>query len=461
MSDYTDFSCAPQTVCSEGVCFTSECWPCGPSSSGFSSCCDYSTSSRSSSLDMSTGSLYASSASAADTFRSSYDTNKSVADHVREGSFIQSNRTPRLDQNDRVAGEPAKIVVTNDASVTPDFVVRQDGKVEVVGNPDAGNGTYRVQVEPGADQKVTDSLVGYLNDRIKAKEPNMQVSLLADPGLVSEEVSRRFTPPAPKPEDESSPDENPPPEDDSPSNPGGGGCPSSPDSPSDYPDEQPTDTPTDQPTDTTVPPVPQGPMDAILDAARLNNWDNNTLGALGAYEVDMTNWFSSWLDDEMLAELGKPPDFRKLAKVMAKHKGKMQAKMAERLGNMREQGDTQGADKIESMFSKLMDEKNTSFHENFGIFLNSQLPGGRNATGEEMNTFMDKDMQKAIASSRMADIAHEQKVRLKDLPPDQAAKMALAGALGHMPSPEELNKYNQFVQSVQTRYKPGTNKPIG
>lgn len=457
MSDCCDFSSAPSTVCSEGACFTSECWPCGPSS--FSSCCDSSVSYSSSSLDMSTGSLYSSS-QATESFRaSSFDTGKSAQDLVRDGSFIQSNRTPRLDQNDRVAGEPAKIMVTNDASVTPDYVVRQDGKVEVIGNPDAGNkGTYRIQVEPGADQKVTDDLVNYLNDRIKSREPNLQVSLLADPGLVSEETARRFTPENNPQNNEDTPEDTPPEDDYAPNDPGGGGdCPNCPDnSPSDYPDDSsPTDSPEDQPVDNPLPPAqPAGPMEPLLDAARLNNWDNNTHGALGAYELNMGNWFSSWLDEEMLAELGDPPDYRKLAKVMAKHKAKMQAKMADRLGNMREQGDTQGADKLESMFNKLFDENDKTFHENFGIFMNSQLPGGRNATGEEMNQFLDMDLQKAIASSRMADIAKEQNVKLKDLAPEQASVMALAGALGHMPSQEELNRYNQFVQAVRTRYKP-------
>lgn len=430
-----------------------------------SSCCDSGPARASSTLDFGSGSLYTASAGTDTLARSSFDSRKGVTELVQEGSFVQSNRTPRLDQNERAAGEQPKIIVSNDASVTPDYIVRQDGKVEVVGNPDNGanaQGVYRVQVEAGADPKTTDALVSYLNDRIHQKEPSAEVSLLASPGLVSEEVQKNFnTKPAPEQNPENPNEENPPPEDDYPSNPGGGGCPGG-DCPSPGPEDSPEDSPapTDNPLDQTNPMdntvIPAGPLDSILDAARLNNWDNNTNGSLGAYEVGVCNWFSSWLDDEMMAELGNPPDFRKLGKVLAKAKNnpKFKAQMSARLNNMREQGDTAGAEKIEGLFNKLGDEKETAFAENFGIFLNGQRPGGRNATGEEMANFFDKDLQKAIASSRMSDIAHAEGVKLKELNPEQASKMALAGALGHMPSPQEIADYNKYVQSVQNRYKP-------
>lgn len=412
---------------------------------------------------MSTTSLY-SGAGSESIARATFDPGKSVGDLVKEGSFIQSNKAPRLDQNDRVAGEQPKVIVSNDDSVTPDYIVRKDGKVEVVGNPDAGNNAhsvYRVQVEAGADQKTTDALVSYLNNRIRQKDPSASVGLEAAPGLVSEDVAKQFNtkPNNPDKNEETPEDTNPPPEDDYPSNPGGGGgCPDSPDN---YPeDNSPSDTLPEQTPPSDTPLLPQGPLDNILDAARLNNWENNTHGALGAYEVGMVNWFSSWLDAEMLAELGDPPDYRKLAKVLAKHKNnpKFKNAMNARLGNMREQGDSKGADKIEGLFNKLSDPNESAFAENFGIFMNSQRAGGRNATGEEMNTFFDKDMQQAVASSRMSDIAKEQGVKLKDLNPDQAARFALAGALGHMPSDKEMTDYNKYLQLVQSRFKP---KPIG
>lgn len=472
MSDCMEFSCAP-SVCSEGSCFSAECWtPSCCSTVSMASCSDYSSACRTSaSLDLGTSNLYSSSA-ASDAYRaSSFDSHKSTSQLVQDGAFVQSNLAPRLDQTERVAGEQPKIIVTKDASVTPDYIVRQDGKVEVVGNPDAGDkphGVYRVQVEPGADQQATDKLVKYLNDRIHQKEPAADVSLNADPGLVSDETARSFKvapidkkdePPAPDtPQD--NPEDNPQ-DDSSPCNPGGGDCPNSPNNPSDD-SPSPQDTPPDNtPPSDTSPQMPAGPMDGLLDAARLNTWDNNTLGQLGAYEISPAGWFSSWLDDDMMEELGHPPNFKLLGKVLAKHKNdpKFKNAMAARLGNMREQGDTKGADKIEGVFNRLSDEKESTFAENFGIFLNSQRPGGRNATGEEMANFFDKDMQKAIASSRMADIAHDAHLKVKDLPPDQAAKMALAGALGHVPSEKEMSDYNKYVQAVASKYKPA--KPAG
>ncbi len=464
MSDCMDFgSCGPSISCSEGACF-SECWgpSCGDSYVSYvSSSSDYSSfsSSSSSSLDMNTSNLYSSSQVAEPIARGAIDSSKSVSALVQDGTFIQSNKAPRLDQSERSAGESPKVIVTNDASVTPDYIVRQDGKVEVVGNPESGDkahGVYRVQVEPGADQKTTDDLVKYINDRIQTKEPSSQVTLDAAPGLVSESVASLFNRPAPENNDETNPDdENPPPEDDySPSDPGGGDCPNS---PSDDPPYDPQDTPDEQPDNQPLPDsepfAPKGPIDDILDASRLNSWENNTLGSLGAYEVNMVNWFSSWLDAEMLAELGDPPDYRKLGKVLAKHKAKFQQGMNSRLDNMKEQGDTAGAEKLENLFNRI--ENDPTFAENFGIFMNSQRggEGSRNATGEEMNNYFDKDLQKAIASSRMSDIAHEAGVKIKDLPPDQAAKMALAGALGHVPSEKEMADYNRYLQVVQDRYK--------
>lgn len=469
MSDCCDFG-GGQSVCIDGggggggTCFSGECW--GPSCYSVSSSSSFDSgisrsSSSSSSLEMGTSNLYASSTAGESSISraATIDSRKSVTDLVQEGTFIQSNKTPRLDQNERAAGEPPKIMVSNESAVTPDYIVRQDGKVEVIGNPESGDkahGVYRVQVEPGADQKVTDDLVKYLNDRIHQKEPSASVSLDAAPGLVSEDTQKLFTVAPPKNEEQPNPEE-PPPEDtpdSSPSCPGGGDGPG----PSDTspPEDSPSDTPPDaNPIPPDAPLTPKGPMDDILDAARLNSWDNNTIGALGAYEINMTNWFSSWLDDEALAELGNPPDFKKLGKALAKMKNNPKAKeaMDARLNNMREQGDTAGADRIQNLFNKLTDPTQGTFQENFGVFMNSQRPGGRNATGEEMATFMDKDMQKAIASSRISDIAHQANVKVKDLPGDQAAKLALAGALGHIPTDKEMSDYNQYVQAIRGRYK--------
>lgn len=475
MSDCMDFNCAPAGTCVEGPCFSGECW--GPScDSGFasasysSSFSDSSVSRTSATLDMNTGSIYGSAATD-NLSRGSMESHKSASDLVQDGTFVQSNKAPRADQAERTAGEQPKIIVTNDNTVTPDYIVRQDGKVEVVGNPDSGDkahGVYRVQVEQGANQQVTENLVNYLNDRIHAKEPSASAQLLADPGLVSEETSRRFSAPAPAPDSPTNPEDpqnqpqDEPPPDDGGCNPGGG-CPGGGDCPSDTSPPEDNPTPSDNPTPPENQPAPESfapqmPMDNILDAARLNSWDNNTAGALGAYEVNMGNWFSSWLDAEMLEELGHPPDFKKLAKVLAKAKNnpKFKEAMDSRLNNMREQGDTAGADKINDLFNKLTDPKETAFQENFGVFLNSQRAGqpeSRNATGEEMATFMDKDMQRAIASSRIADIAHQAGIKVKDLPADVASKLALAGALGHVPNEKEMTDYAQYVTAIQSKYR--------
>ncbi len=475
MPDCIEFSSAPVSM--EAPCFTSaECWApsCTSVGSVMSQPVESSASRVSStagSLELNTHSLYGASVATA-----ALDSHKSAGDLVQEGTFVQSQLAPRADQTERQAGEQSKVIVSNDATVTPDYIVRKDGQVEVVGNPDAGDkahSVYRVQVEPGADPKATDALMNYLNDHIRQKDPGADLSLEAAEGLVSAEIANKFTA---KPSNPDTPPEqdNPPAPEPSPNCPGGGGgggdCPGGgggDDQPQDNPQPSPQDNPNPNPDAPDSPPQPDAPSvasssyDNLLEAAQLNSWDNNTNGSLGAYEVNAGTWFGSWLDDDMMEELGNPPDYRKLGKVLAKHKNdpKFKAGMAARLGNMREQGDAHGADTIEHLFDRLGDEHNSNFAENFGIFLNSQRPGGRNATGEEMNEFFNKDIQKAIASSRMADIAHDAHVKVADLAPEQAAKLVLSGALGHVPSDKEQSDYSKYMQTVVSKYK--TNKPNG
>src|SRR5579883_3231934 len=155
MSDCMEFSCSP-SVCVEGPCLAGECWA--------PSCCstvsDVAPMRVSSSLEMNTSSLYSSHVSAEAPRAAALDSHKSSSDLVKDGTFKQSNLTPRLDQTERNPGEQPKIIVTKDSSVTPDFIVKKDGQVEVVGNPEAGDkahSVYRVQVEEGADQKNTDA----------------------------------------------------------------------------------------------------------------------------------------------------------------------------------------------------------------------------------------------------------------------------------------------------------------
>ncbi len=448
-------------VCVEGSCNFTSCFDGGSSYQSFCTgpSCEVGVSRVSSSLDLNTGSLYGNSA----------DTSAIKAPVQAEATMKPSNMTPRQDQGEVAKpGEPPKIIVSNDASVTPDFIVKKDGNVEVVGDPFSGDkphSVYRVQVEAGADQKQTDALVSQINDRIKQKDGRAETTLYATPGLVSDDLRKAFErTPSPLPqENETNPQENPqdqppvPEDGDSPSNPGGGGCPGG-----DCPGPSPSDDSTPPPSDETAPPqetlpdtpaVITTPMDNLIDAARLNTWENGTNNALGAYEMNMGGWYTSWLTPEMLEELGNPPDYRKLGKILAKHKNnpKFQKNMEARMNNMREQGDNISADKISAEFNKLSTD--SMYAENFGIFLNGQQ-SGRNATGEEMQNFFNKDMQKAVASSRIADVAHEAGVKIKDLPAQKQITMALAGALGHVPNQEEMKNYEKYLQVVGERYKP-------
>lgn len=382
------------------------------------------------------------------------DASKSISQMVQDGTMVKAEKAPVPEQRPCAEGEQPKITVTKDASQPADFIVKKDGKVEVVGDPESGSkphSQYRIRVEEGADQKVTDDLVTYLNN--KAKADNKTATLDAEEGLVSAAVKDQFAKPEEKlPEEKELPEELDGKQD--------GGCPDGNCGPGPRPDTNPDDqlepdkgdNNLEPEKDTRPPSAVKPPIDVLRDSIRSSAYDNVKAGELGAYNCNYLGWVGSFLTEEMLEELGNPPDMKKLGKVLAKYKNdpKFKAKMDARLQNMKDQGDTESAGRIEGMFNKLAtDEK---FANDMGNFLNGQRDK-TDATKDDLAKFFDPKMQDAVANCQMADAAKEMGVKLKDMNEQQAGDVALAMLLGHKPSDAEKQSYANYVSTISDNFK--------
>ena len=382
----------------------------------------------------------------------SIDSSKTVAQMVQDGSMVKSDKPAVLEQKPVAEGEQPRITVSKDSGQPADFIVRKDGKVEVVGDPESGSkphADYRIKVEDGADAKVTDELVSYLNNKIRESDSKFQPTLQADEGLVSDAVKNMFAKPEDKVPDELpeelDPDRSPPSPD---CGPGPGPGPNTDVDPNDQIEPDKGDGNLDpeksRPT--------KAPVEVLRESIKTSTYDNGKANELGAYNCNYLGWVGSFLTDEMLAELGTPPDMKKLGKVLAKYKNdpKFQAKMAEHTQNLKDQGDTGSAEKIEGMFNRLSsDEK---YAADFGNFLEGQK-AGTPATKEELAQFFDPKMQDAVASSKMADAAKEMGVNLKNMNEQQAGEVALAILLGHKPTDTEKQTYGNYVSTITDNFK--------
>ncbi|MBY0551632.1 MAG: hypothetical protein K2W95_30395 [Candidatus Obscuribacterales bacterium] len=404
-------------------------------------------------LELNTAKLYAGDSNTVKA-ATTLDASKSISQMVQDGTMVKSDKPQIPEQRPCGDKETPKITVTKDASQPADFIVRKDGKVEVVGDPEAGSGPhkdYKIRVEEGADQKVTDELVNYLAN--KCLQGEKKPTLQADEGLVSDAVKQQFAPPQEEklPEEKELPDELDPDK-------------SGP-SPNCGPDGGPGPTPDTNPDDQLEPDKggdkiepekdarpTKAPIEVLRDSIRSSAYDNVQANSLGAYNCNYIGWFGSFLTEEMLEELGNPPDMKKLGKVLAKYKNdpKFKAKMDQHVQNLKDQGDTESAGKIEGMFNKLAtDDK---FADEMGTFLNGQLKGD-NATKEDLAKFFDPKMQDAVANSQMADAAKEMGVKIKDMNEKQAGELALTMLLGHKATEAEKQSYANYVSTISDNFK--------
>ena len=119
---------------------------------------------------MNTSSLYG-----AET-KASFDTSKSVQQQISDGKFKQSDKVPP-EHTELKKDEQPRVSITNDTGKPADFTVKKDGSVEVHGNPESTKpfSEYKIAVEAGANQKVTDALASYLRDRLVKSGDNINM----------------------------------------------------------------------------------------------------------------------------------------------------------------------------------------------------------------------------------------------------------------------------------------------
>jgi hypothetical protein len=399
------------------------------------------------------------------------DAGKSITQNIEAGNLKKTDDAPPEHQPVADKAQPS-IKVEPDKGQPCDFKVKADGTIEVHGDPEQSTkplSEYKIAVEEGADKKQTDALVSYLKDRLT--DQGYQPTLNAGPGLVSDAIRDAF-----KKKDEDSNDIN--------DNGGldnndggcdGGGCDGGgggggggggDDTNLDTDDGKDNKDGGDKHDGNNDSGRKQSGYDALRNAFQIRdgngnvNYDNATANSLGAYSMNVGNWFVNCLTPEMLEELGDPPDWSKLGKVLKKHANdpKFKAKLQQKVQNMKDQGDEAGAKTLDNMFEKLTHDD--AFAEGFGQFLQHQSEG-KNATPEEMKTFFGKDVQDAMMGSQISDNAKELHIDLKNATEKQAADLALASIAGTKLTEEkkqELMKdpnspYRHYVDEIVNRFK--------
>lgn len=396
-------------------------------------------------LPLNTASLYGSDKVSAP---NSFDSSKSIQQHLSDGNFKQSSK-PAPEHTELKDKQQPQITVSKDTGKPADFTIKADGSVEVHGNPENSGkrpSEYKIAVEPGADQKVTEGLVNYLKDRLEKSGDNVKPTLNAESGLVSEDVRKSFEPPEDI-DDKDDPDKDQIDDQDRNNNGGGGNNNNGgrDDNGRDLEDDKDggKDDITDDPKDdkkvesvSSLEALKQS-LIASTDASGNPNWENGTAGSLGAYSMDAVPWFASYMTSEMLDELEeidpktgkKVINWKKLGKVMAKHANdpKFQKLMQGHVDSMKGQGDDQSASTMQSLIDRL--QKDSNFADGFGAFLQNQQER-KNATPEEMKNFFSKDVQQAALSSQMSDLATKLDIKLKDMNEKQAGDLALAMTMG-------------------------------
>jgi hypothetical protein len=397
--------------------------------------------------------------------------------------FKQTDATPPV-HTTLEQGQQPKITVTSDTSRPADFHVKADGTVEVSGKPFDGNkplSEYTVSVDKGADPKLTENVVKQIAEDVSKKAPDAKPFLDSETGLVSEDLQKQYqksTNDGGKENEDSEdiPDGNENGGTDGGG--GGGGCDGGggggggggddTDMDTDEGGDRNRDDSTDNGRDgeggdhnrQTL-----GAQDALrqalatnLDGAGNPNFENGTAKSLGAYSMNFNNFVSSWLTDEMLEELGHPPDWSKLGKIMKKYANdpKFKAKMGEHLDALKQQGDDTSGKAIEGMFDKLANDD--QFAKGFGDFMNNQEQG-KPATADEMKTYFGKDIQDAAINSKMADVATPMGIKLKDMNEQQAADVSLGMLVGHKVTDSEKAEllkqkmYSDYIDQVRQVYK--------
>lgn len=430
-----------------------------------------------------------------------FDPKKSVAellnDSSLQGRFRVADQQANPNDATRIADKlgpnekPNIKVVYQDHSDNnpnkpqPDFIVKKDGTIQVVNNPEAnGDKEIVVQVErakgetdapPAAQQKATDELVDYLAQRLADKYPYPQsttpdgqvtknVPIEDKQNLVSDNVEKKYGNGA-KPEVPNLPQ-----------------APEVPQSVRDTSDAMNRTSGSGgsrnfgrDSVDQSFPQrdVPQalnesngvaGVKDAIASVMRAKNDEVRTRSdgrkQVGRYGMG-SGHFGGWLGDILGIDLGDPPDMAKLAELLKKHP-ELRQKLAAAMKKAQQGGqDGKGTKLPEGFADKFQVGEDGNFKDQKFVdgFLNfgDKLSGTKgDISSAEVNQFMPKELQDVIATDRVESYARQMGVQDPNkMNAQEAGKVGVAMYLGRVPTEQEMADptYQKYAQDFGNMYQ--------
>lgn len=439
-----------------------------------------------------------------------FDSTKSVEQQIKEGIFKQASDATPSHHNSLEASKTPKITVVYenknpDAPTTrPNYIVKKDGSISVVRNPEGTPHDAEVVIQVARDAKQTgapdkvqqraiDELVAYQGDRIVEKfgadlkeiaTPHgklKQVEIKDAQNLVSDKIEQRFGDKLPPDVSKFAP----------PSMPvdvkhtsemmnrvqGSGGHITIPRQSA--PDRHRGDA-TPAGVDQMIPvrTVPQTPketnsMAAIKDAAAAlfepdhkhpyqtikENSDHSY--RIGRYGLNQ-GFTLLGLAELMGVDLGDPPDIAKLKAYLQQHPQALEKSIQAYAARTQQDADNAHLppndplrESIKNLqhFAKSLD--NPQFQNEFVKFLNDMNGSGQPISHERLSRFMPKELQEAIAERG---ITHES-TRLGENPQKLsdrgAGAIALAMLLGRTPtaSDTESSQYADYTRAGSNMYK--------
>ncbi|CAN5141892.1 hypothetical protein BH10CYA1_BH10CYA1_37900 [soil metagenome] len=392
----------------------------------------------------------------------------------------QSDANDKLQASEKLKpGETPKISVVYENQTPnadppapkPDFIVKKDGTIEVLHNPETNadrNIVVQVERDPGqtgeptAEQKESlAGLVPYLADRV-ANSPAYQainadgrVAIEDNQNLVDDKVEAAIENNASKPP---IPDVTQPPAPDVPpeaSDASGrmnrvGGSGGGRDSFSPSGDGAISSRDGQAPARDVTPPV-QAVEDTISALAGVkdkahpyDNVANRSDGSYGVGRYSMNQFnIGSWLGGLFGIDLGDPPDPAKLAALLAELKAHPE-KMKAAMGKLAQEG------KVSKDFASKFDPAK------FADFL-GKMDGKHGAiSAKDVHDNFPKDLQETIAKDRIEHYAKGMGIDTsKDLGEKDAGKLALAMFLGRTPSQADLSNpaYEKYQDTANNMYK--------
>lgn len=396
------------------------------------------------------------------------DKQSDANDKLQEKNVLKQGETPKISvvyENKNPSADPPP--------PPPDFVVKKDGTIEVMHNPEKNpNANIVVQVErdngqtgdPTDQQKESlKGLVPYLSDRV-ANNPDYQklaggkVSIDDQQNLLPDEVKQNIENNINKPP---KPDQTQPPVPDVPpeaNNVSGrmnrvGGSGGGTESFSGNGDGAVPSRDGLQPTRDTTPPV-QAVEDTVSALSGIKDkqhpYENVSSRSDGSYGVGRyaMNYFAigSWLGDLFGVDLGDPPDPAKLAALLAELK-KNPDKLHKAMDKMAKDH------KIPQAFADKF--QNKDFANHFVDFVDKLQGKNGPVTSKDVHDFMPRELQEVAAKNRIETYAKNMNIDTAKMGDKDPGKLALAMFLGRTPSQSDLSNpnYQQYQDTANNMYK--------